>query len=100
MKITAFAVKFILLCLFIIVQSCASGEHGETAPVTDTKALVNATYAQMDPMKVPYSFNVEKVSQLKNRLDAEADPLKQVNIRLEYAFELLKAGNTAESLKW
>jgi hypothetical protein len=53
----------------------------------------------MDSTSIPFAFNVEKAGMLRKSLEAESDPGKKVNIRLEYAYELLKAGNTTESIK-
>ncbi|HSF90187.1 MAG TPA: VCBS repeat-containing protein [Saprospiraceae bacterium] len=89
-------------CLLLAISLWGCKAEKSSAPVqeasTDTRKLVRDAYASIDPFTVPYAFNTDKAAIIKERLDAEADPGKKVNLRLEYAMELLRAGNTQESM--
>lgn len=99
--------KYLLVCLlFLIGVSC--NPRVEKSPAvtteapqqeTDTRVLVRNTFSKMNPLTIPYSFNKEKVAIYLNKLNAEPDPFKKVNLQLQYAYELLLAGNIHESLK-
>ncbi|MDZ4749617.1 MAG: VCBS repeat-containing protein [Saprospiraceae bacterium] len=90
--------------LYLLVAPClwACNAEKSTTPSqdtnTDTRKLVQDAYARIDPFTVTYAFNTDKAAILKKRMDAEADPAKKINLRLEYAMELLRAGNTQESM--
>ncbi len=90
----------ILFCLLpvIFLFACNAEKSNSPAPQTDTRILVREAYARIDPFSVPYAYNIEKAAVLKKRLDEELDPAKKINIRLDYAIELLRAGNTVESM--
>jgi hypothetical protein len=90
------------LCLFMFFnwncKKSGTTEMTENAPV-DTRQLVRDAYARINPMELQPTFNAQRVILIKKQLDAETDPTKKLNIQLEYAFELLKAGQSLESLR-
>ncbi|MBL0009401.1 MAG: CRTAC1 family protein [Saprospiraceae bacterium] len=91
-----------VICLLLAISPLACNSDKSTTPsqetTTDTRKLVRDAYASIDPFTVPYAFNTDKAAILKKRLDAEPDPAKKINLRLEYAIEALRAGNTQESI--
>lgn len=91
-----------VLCLLLAIALLACNTEKSNTPSqesnTDTRKLVRDAYASIDPFTVPYAFNTDKAAIYQKRLDAEPDPAKKVNLRLEYATELLRAGNTQESM--
>lgn len=93
--------KYLFVCLVVLGSfSCKKNDAvSTTAPETDTRILVRETFAKMNPVKIPYAFNVEKAAILKSQLAEVQDPLKRVNVQLQYAYELLRAGDIQESLK-
>jgi hypothetical protein len=88
-------VYFISLLFFL---ACKSEKSEAPLPDSDTRKIVHDAYANIDPFSVAYAYNIEKAAILKKRMDEEPDPAKKINIRLEYAIELLRAGNTVESM--
>jgi len=93
--------NYILLCSILVLHlSCkqdgSGAMTGQAAP--DTRQLVLEAYAKVNPMLIPATFNTERVEMIKKMLDAETNPQQRINIELDYALELLKAGKSLESL--
>ncbi len=69
-----------------------------TTEEEDTRILVKEAYARVDLVKITATMNTERAAMIKQKLDSTADPGQRINLELAYAFELLAAGKSSESL--
>ncbi len=96
-KLSEFRFLLPALALFICI-GCSAKKNPPTAIVEeDTRILVKRAYDSADRAVVKSIFNTERALSLKTKVEQEKDPGKPVNLKLEYANELLKSGNTKAS---
>ncbi len=93
----------LLLVLTSLMQwcltSCKNDDPATTQPITDTRIWVRDALAKINVMDLEPTFNKERADIIKGRFDQEQDGSKRINLAVEYAFELLKSGQTKESLQ-
>lgn len=97
-----FPVKLILLLSILALHLSCKKQASNTSiqqSGNDTRQLVREAYAKVNPMHIQATYNAERVEMIKKMLDAETNPMKRINIELDYALELLKAGKSLASLK-
>lgn len=82
-----------LISVCLLAFSCQSEETEVSYPQNDTRALVDAAHAQVDPNKITYYLNKKRAEDLRS-LSETATGLSKANLLLEYNFELLKAGDS------
>ncbi len=94
-----FIISAIVALVAIIALDCHSKSNPPKAPPQeDTRILVRQAFAKVDRMKVNIAFNDERASRLKAEIEKETDPLKQINLTIQLAGELLKSGKTEEAI--
>jgi hypothetical protein len=88
---------FLLFIPFLFIQ--CKQEASPTALTTeDTRILVNQAYDSLDPTGVRVVFNAKRAAIIKARLDLETNLETRINLTIDYAIELLRAGQTLEAL--
>lgn len=88
-----------ILC-FLIVAGCNSKKSTDSASQTteqDTRILVKAAFDSIDMSITKLIYNKKRAAIIKGKLDKETDPTKKLNLTVDYASELLKAGDAENS---
>lgn len=104
-RFSGYTYAMITICLWMII-ACNQGDtkiEGQSqdaaTSANDTRILVKEAYARVDPMKITPTMNTERAAIIKEQLDALSDPKEKINLQIQYAFELLAAGDTKTALR-
>jgi hypothetical protein len=66
---------------------------------TDTRVLVRQAFDSIEQDKLSVAFNSQRAARLRAMIEKETETFAKLNLTIDYAYELLKSGNTAEALQ-
>ena len=89
--------SLLLLCICGFFAMCSSTNSPEAS--ADTREWVQGAYDSIDYSQLAVIFNERRANELKAKIDVETDPGTKLNMSMDYARELLRAGKTLEALQ-
>ncbi len=85
--------------LFLVILSFWSCTDKGAPPSGDTRPLVQEAIKRIDPLKTPAYLNKVRAALYEQKVKAEPDSIKRLDLVLQWASELLKCGQTLEALQ-
>lgn len=87
--------------LVLLLVSCKSDQSdlGPLTPEEDTRIWVQEAYRKIDLLKLNPTFNAERAKLKLAKLQNATDLQDKVNLGIDYAFEVLKSGDTRDALQ-